>query len=68
MLQTTTPPCCEAWDEWAKSAGWFIDTQDIHRMPHLLGTRHRFNYCPSCGAERRSAIICPGTRKENFDD
>jgi hypothetical protein len=26
-------------------------------MPHLHGTHHRFNYCPSCGAERRSAIV-----------
>ena len=26
-------------------------------MPHLKGTRHRFNFCPSCGAERRSVII-----------
>jgi hypothetical protein len=26
-------------------------------MPHLKGTRHRFNFCPSCGSERRGAIV-----------
>ena len=57
MTETTTPPCCEAWKPWADSAAWFIDDDGIYRMPHLHGTHHRFNYCPSCGAKRRSAIV-----------
>lgn len=58
MLEST-PPCCEAWPEWADSAAWYVDENEtnILLMPHLLGTRHRFNYCPSCGAERRSVIM-----------
>lgn len=56
MIETTTPSCCEAWDDWADSAAWFVDIEGIYRMPHLQGTHHRFNYCPSCGAKRRSAI------------
>ena len=57
MAEITTPPCCEAWESWAESANWFVDTEGTYRMPHLKGTRHRFNFCPSCGAERRSAIV-----------
>lgn len=59
MAETTTPPCCEAWESWAASVNWFVDSEDIYRMPHLEGTRYRFNFCPSCGAERRSAIVVP---------
>ena len=59
MAETTTPPCCEAWEAWAGDANWFVDAEGIRRMPHLAGTHHRFNYCPSCGAPRRSAIVVP---------
>jgi len=58
-MGSTTPPCCEAWTAWADSANWFVDNVGVYRMPHLKGTRHRFNFCPSCGAERRSAIVVP---------
>ena len=53
-----TPPCCEAWKAWEEEAAWYQldDHPQVFVMPHLLHTRHRFNYCPSCGAKRRSAI------------
>jgi hypothetical protein len=57
MVEITTPPCCTAWENWADSAAWFVDTENIYRIPHLIGTHHRFNFCPSCGAERRHAIF-----------
>jgi hypothetical protein len=59
MAERTTPECCEARESWADSANWFGDTEGVYRIPHLTGTRHRFNFCPSCGAERRSAIVVP---------
>lgn len=51
-----TPPCCEAWPAWADVAAWYVDEDDprVLLMPHLVGTHHRFNFCPNCGAERRS--------------
>jgi hypothetical protein len=51
-----TPPCCEAWPSWADFAAWYCDQDDptYWLMPHLAGTPYRFNYCPSCGADRRS--------------
>lgn len=63
---TPTPPCCEAWPSWAAVAGWAYDVEDgrVRLMPHLRGTRHRFNYCPSCGADRRDTVavdLCPPT-------
>ena len=56
-----TPSCCEAWPAWADSAAWYAlqDDPTVLVMPHLAGTRHRLNYCPSCGAERRSATSTP---------
>jgi hypothetical protein len=57
MTEQTTPPCCEAWNDWADSAAWFADDTGTYRMPHLKGARHRFNFCPSCGSERRFAIV-----------
>lgn len=58
MLEPT-PPCCEAWISWAAEAAWHAldDDPSILVMPHAAGTRHRFNFCPSCGAERRSAVM-----------
>lgn len=59
MAERSTPPCCEAWESWASAAAWYADEDDpkVLLMPHLAGTRHRFNFCPSCGAERRTAVL-----------
>ena len=59
-----TPPCCEAWPAWADFAAWYADEDDptVWLMPHLAGTHHRVNFCPSCGAERRSAITAAWPR------
>lgn len=56
-----TSPCCEAWPAWANSVAWHALEGDptVLVMPHLAGTRHRLNYCPSCGADRRSATSTP---------
>jgi hypothetical protein len=54
MTETTTPPCCEAWEDWLESVAWFADIESACRMPHLKDIYHPFNYCPSCGAERRN--------------
>jgi hypothetical protein len=35
------------------------DDPTVLIMPHLAGTRYRVNYCPTCGAERRSATSTP---------
>lgn len=59
MSEETTSPCCEAWESWSESANWFVDDTGTYRMPHLAGTHFRFNFCPSCGAERRYAIVVP---------
>lgn len=48
------PPCCEAWEDWLESVAWFTDIEDTCRMPHLQDVYHPFNYCPSCGTERRN--------------
>jgi hypothetical protein len=54
MTETTTPPCCEAWEDWLESVAWFADIESACRMPHLKDVYHPFNYCPSCGTERRN--------------
>ena len=65
MTERTTPSRCEAWESWAGFANWFVDDKGTYRMPHLEGTHHRFNFCPSRGAERRSAIIIHATALES---
>ena len=54
------PPCCEAWEDWLESVAWFTDIEDTCRMPHLQDVYHPFNYCPSCGTERRNTIVVEG--------
>lgn len=57
MSNHPTPPCCDAWPAWADSVAWYPmeDDPTVLVMPHMAGTRHSVNYCPGCGAERRSA-------------
>lgn len=56
-----TPPCCEAWPSWADTAAWYalVDDPTTLVMPHLAGTRYRFNYCPAAGqnAGRRWPLL-----------
>jgi hypothetical protein len=61
MSTHPTPPCCDAWPAWADDAAWYAyeDDPTVLIMPHLAGTRYRVNYCPTCGAERRSATSTP---------
>ncbi len=57
---STTPDCCEAWSTVRELLDWFVfeDWPGVCAMPVLPGSEHglRVNFCPVCGAERRSAI------------
>ena len=54
----TTPDCCESWSIIRPSLGWFEfqDWPGVFTMACLAGHERRVNFCPACGAERRSAI------------
>jgi hypothetical protein len=60
MSTPSTPDCCEVWPQIRGRFGWFDfeDEPTVSAMPSLFGEgQHwRVNYCPSCGAPRRSTI------------
>jgi len=57
-MDATTKDCCDAWVAIRPRLGWyeFDDDPGVYAMPCVAGTIFRVNYCPICGAQRRSAI------------
>ena len=57
---TSTPDCCDVWPAIRGRFAWFdlADNKDISVMPSLIneGIYFRVNFCPACGAERRSTV------------
>ena len=60
MSTSSTPHCCYVWPKIAGRFCWFeLDGEpDVSVMPCLFANNEywRVNYCPSCGAPRRSTI------------
>lgn len=60
MTTPSTPDCCDVWERIKGRFSWFDfdDEPGCSAMPSLLahGTYWRINFCPSCGAPRRSTI------------
>jgi hypothetical protein len=60
MTTTSTPDCCKVWPTIRGHFSWFDfeDEPEVSAMPSLLadGQYWRVNFCPSCGAKRRSTI------------
>jgi hypothetical protein len=56
-----TLACCAIWPEILHRLEWMASEAepDFLLMPHLKrqGGRLRVNFCPSCGADRRGAIV-----------
>lgn len=58
----TTPDCCDIWPKIRDSFAWFQfdDYRNVYAMPCIEDVEckpvWRVNYCPSCGAERRSVV------------
>ena len=57
-----TRPCCDVWLPLVPTFDWYRlnDVPDLLVMPCLLDTQGqpcRVNWCPSCGADTRSAVV-----------
>lgn len=61
LLERNEPrskPCCEAFEKVAKTFHWHTmeyDNREVYVVPTIIAndTKHRVNYCPSCGTEVR---------------
>ena len=52
--------CCDFFKQNIREYGWFkLDNlgEEKYLMPHILGTKIRINYCPTCGKECRYTIL-----------
>ena len=61
MEFTETPHCCEVWPKIVGAFEWFAfeNNPEYLVMSNIRTTESawRINFCPSCGAERRMAIL-----------
>jgi hypothetical protein len=57
-MTSTTEDCCAAWVAIRPHLKWysFVDDPGVYTMPSIPESGYRVNYCPSCGAVRRSSI------------
>ena len=52
--------CCDFFKQNIKEFGWFKLNhlgEEQYLMPHILGTKIRINYCPTCGKECRDTVL-----------
>ena len=59
-LRKTDVICCDVFKQNIKEYGWFkLDHlgEEQYLMPHILGTKIRINYCPTCGKECRDTVL-----------
>jgi len=63
-MTPTTPDCCEVWPLLRGGLQWleFGDEPGCYAMASIHAWR--VNHCPSCGAERRSAVWNKNTDPE----
>jgi hypothetical protein len=68
-MTPTTPDCCDVWPLLRPGLAWFefADEPGCYAMASIPagGTAWRVNHCPSCGAERRSAVWNKNTDPEH---
>jgi hypothetical protein len=72
VVFTETPHCCEIWPKIVGAFEWFAfeDNPEFFTMSYISIALDmwRVNFCPSCGKERRMAILKRSTVEASRND